>query len=155
MILQWVEGMENNFECEVITKAYKFKVTKSRLRGKALTWLNHLQEERVKEGKHPIENWQEIVNKIKEAYLPKDFEIQMHKKRLNLKQRDMDVANYIEEFHKLSLRSKIKEEESVKVARYLNGLKWAIAEEMNLFTPTTILGFQQMAQKVEERLRRR
>lgn len=67
----------------------------------------------------------------------------------------MDVATYIEEFHKLSLRSKIKEEESVKVARYLSGLKWSISKEMSLFTTTTILGCQHMAQNLEDKQRRK
>lgn len=48
----------------------------------------------------------------------------MYKKLQNLRQRELDVNAYIEEFHKLSLRSKKKhEEEADKVARYVNGLR--------------------------------
>ena len=49
----------------------------------------------------------------------------------------MDVEKYTKEFQKLCLRLEIQEEEPLKVARYLGGLKWIIQEEISLWTPTT------------------
>ena len=92
-----------------------------------------------------------MVTKVKENYLPEDYEIQLHRKRQGLKQKDMDVASYTEKFHKLCLRSKIQKEEPIKVARYLSGLKWNIPEEISLWTPTTIQECHQLALKVEEK----
>lgn len=137
-IMEWIEGMENHFECEGVTEAQKVKVAKSRLSGAALTWWKYLQEERVSMGKLPIANWKAMVSKIKENYLLEDYEVQLHKKRQRLKQKDLDVTSYTEEFQKLCLRSKVQEEESIKVARYLSSLKWNIQEEISLWTPTTI-----------------
>ena len=37
LIMEWIEGMENHFECDGVFDAEKFKVAKSRLRGTALT----------------------------------------------------------------------------------------------------------------------
>ena len=79
-----------------------------------------------------------MVTKIMEIYLPKINEIQLHKKRQGLKQKDMDVASYIEELKKFYLRPKIHEEESIKVSRYLSSLRWCIQEEITVWTPTTI-----------------
>lgn len=45
-----------------------------------------------------------MVSMVKETYLPEDYEVQLHQKRQNLKQRDMDICTYTEEFQKLSLR---------------------------------------------------
>ena len=45
----------------------------------------------------------------------------------------MDVSTYTEEFHKLSLRSKVTKTEKQKLARYLNGLKYSIQDELTLF----------------------
>jgi hypothetical protein len=45
-------------------------------------------------GKNPIENWSAMVTKIKENFLPEDFEIQLHKKRQGLKKKDLDVTSY-------------------------------------------------------------
>lgn len=51
LIMEWIEGIENYFECVSISEAQKMKVSKSRLRGPALTWWKFLQEEREREGK--------------------------------------------------------------------------------------------------------
>ena len=155
LVMEWIEGMENHFDCEGVTEAEKVKVAKSRLRGAALTWWKFLQEERKREGKKPIANWQAMVTKIKENYLPEDYEIQLHKKRQSLKQKDLDVAAYTEEFHKLCLRSRVQEEEAVKVARYTGGLRANIQEEISLWAPTTVHKCFQLALKVEERNKKR
>ena len=47
-----------------------------------------------------------MVAKIKETYLYEDYEIQLHKKRHNLKQKDLDVASYTEELQKTSPKVK-------------------------------------------------
>ena len=49
-------------------------------------------------GKKPSAKWKDMVNKVKEQYLHEDNEIQLYKKRKSLKKKEMDVANYIEEF---------------------------------------------------------
>lgn len=51
VVLDWIEGLENHFECDGITEAQRVKVSKERLRGHALTWWKFLQDEREKEGK--------------------------------------------------------------------------------------------------------
>lgn len=75
VVMEWIEGLENHFECDGISEAQKVKVAKSRLRGEALTWWKFIQEERQKEGKNPIATWKGMLAKVKEAYIPKDYEI--------------------------------------------------------------------------------
>ena len=41
---------------------------------------------------------------VKEAYVPKDYEVQLHTKRKNLRQKEMDVSSYTDEFHKLAMK---------------------------------------------------
>ena len=81
-----------------MAEAQKVKVTKSRLRGSTITWWKYVQDERVSEGKKLIANWKAIVTKLRENFLPEDYEIQLHKRRQGLKYKDMDVSSYIEEF---------------------------------------------------------
>jgi len=50
----------------------------------------------------------------------------------------MDVAYYAKEFQKLCLRSKVQEEESIKLEMYLGGLRWSSQEEISLWTPTIV-----------------
>lgn len=126
LVMDWIEGMENDFECDGVIEAHKVRVEKSRLTGSTLTWWKFIQTEREKEGKNPISTWKGMVRKIKEAYMPYAYEIQLHKKRKSLRKKDLDVNSYIEDFQKLFMRSNVLEDESIKVAKYLNGLKWSI-----------------------------
>lgn len=60
---------------------------------------------------------------IKDQFLPSDYTIHVKKMRQNLRQKDMDVMSYTEQFHKLSIRGGLEDEEE-KIARYLNGLRF-------------------------------
>ena len=80
LVMKWIEGMENHFECEGITEAQKVKGAKSRLRGVALTWWKYLQEEREKVDKKHIANWKPMVTKVKDQYLFEYYEVKIHKK---------------------------------------------------------------------------
>ena len=75
VVLDWIEDMENHFECEGAIEAQKVKVETSRLRGKTLTWWKYVQGEMVMMDKVPISNWKAIVKKIQEKFLLEDFEI--------------------------------------------------------------------------------
>lgn len=74
VVLDWIEGLENHFECEKINESQKVKVSKAKLRGYALTWWKFIQDERENEGKKPIATWKAMVAKIRDAYVPKDYE---------------------------------------------------------------------------------
>lgn len=98
VVMNWIDGMENHFECEGLLEAQNIKVAKSRLRGSALTWWKYVQDERVRVGKKPTANWNAMVTKIRKNFLPKDYEIELHKRRQGLKQNDLDVTSYTEDF---------------------------------------------------------
>ena len=102
-----------------------------------------------------ITSWERMCAKVRETYLLEDYEIQFHRRRQSLRQKELDVTAYIEEFQKLSLRTKQSECESVKVARYLNGLRLNIQEELNLLCPNTVHKCYQLTLKVEAKLKRR
>lgn len=65
------------------------------------------------------------------------------------------MNSYIEEFQRLCMKSKTKEEKSEKVSRHLNGLRYNIQEELNLLSSDTIGRCHQLAIKVEEKIKRR
>lgn len=67
----------------------------------------------------------------------------------------MDICTYTEEFQKLSVRSKFAEPKSIKVARYLNGLRLNIQEELQLLSPNTVAKCYQLALKVDEKIKSR
>ena len=95
-----------------------------------------------------------MIDLIKETYVPKDYGVQLHRRKKILKQKDMDVGTYTEEFLKLCMKTNMAEDEEEKLARYMNGLKVPIKEELSLDFPTIVNKCYQMALKVEDKLKR-
>jgi hypothetical protein len=64
----------------------------------------------------------------------------------------MTVREYTEEFYKLNIRVGHQESDDEKVARYLNGLRYDIQDELSMLTIRTVEDAYQMALKAEEKL---
>ncbi|XP_059068892.1 uncharacterized protein LOC131859313 [Cryptomeria japonica] len=131
------------------------KAAQTEPKGSTLVWWNYTQGERVKMRKNMISSWSRMVSLIKAKFMPTDYETQIIKRFDNLKQKDLDVESYTEEFHKLIFKANHHEDEKEKVARYLNGLKFSIQDEMSMVIPRTVDECFQMALRAEEKLRRR
>jgi hypothetical protein len=67
----------------------------------------------------------------------------------------MTVREYTEEFYKVNIRAGYTEEKSENTARYINGLKMEIQDELSLLSPSTLEEAYQCALKVEEKLSRK
>jgi hypothetical protein len=50
----------------------------------------------------------------------------------------MIVKEYIEEFYKINIRAGHQESDDEKVARYMNGLRYDIQDEMSMMTIQTV-----------------
>ena len=64
----------------------------------------------------------------------------------------MTMREYTEEFYKINMRAGYIEDTTEKVARYLNGLRYDIQEELSLVNPTGIDEAYQYALRAEERI---
>lgn len=122
-IFDWIETLNNYFEYKETLDDKRVKLGKTKLKGTTLAWWSCLQDERVNDSKWKITSRERMKSRIKTQFMPMDYEVQMFKRLYNLKQRELDVGAYTEEFHKLSLRERKQEDEADKVARYLNGLR--------------------------------
>ena len=67
-----------------------------------------------------------MVTKLKAKFIPADYELELFKKLQNLKQKDMTMKDYTEEFYRLTIRSAHRELSKDKVAQYINGLRFNI-----------------------------
>ena len=72
-----------------------------------------------------------------------------------MKKRIITVKEYTEEFYKINLREGYIEDTIEKVARYLNGLRFDIQDELTLVSPTGVDEAYQYALKAEEKIQRR
>ena len=68
--------------------------------------------------------------KMKEHFLPTDYEQLMYTKLFSLKQGTKSVEEYTEEFHELSIRNQVRESDAQLAARYKAGLRMEIQLEM-------------------------
>jgi hypothetical protein len=67
-----------------------------------------------------------MVSKMKEKFIPKDYQITLFWRMQNLRQKMMLVKEYTEEFYKLNINAGHRESDDEKVARYMNGLRYDI-----------------------------
>ena len=72
-----------------------------------------------------------------------------------MRQKLMTVKEYTEEFHKINIRVGYRENDDEKVARYMNGLRYEIRDEMSMITLQTVEDSYHMALKAEEKLSRK
>ena len=94
-----------------------------------------MQEERKRLGKKPIKNWSRMVAKLRGKLLPSNYQQILFRQVQNLRQRSLTVKEYTEEFYKVSIRAGEAQDTNEKVARYVNGLRMDIKEEIIILSP--------------------
>ena len=62
------------------------------------------------------------------------------------------MKEYTEEFYRLNIRASHRESNDEKVARYMNGLRYEIRDELNLATTRMVEDAYQLALKAKEKL---
>jgi hypothetical protein len=96
-----------------------------------------------------------MIAKMKAKFIPRDYQITLFRRMQNLRQKLMTVKEYTEEFYKLNIRVGHQESDDEKVARYMNGLRYDIQDEMSMVTIRMVEDAYQMALKAEEKLSRK
>jgi len=72
-----------------------------------------------------------MVNKVKNKFLLTDYQVSLLRKMQNLRQRDMSVKEYTEEFYRLDIKVGHVHDDIEKIARYMNGLRSGIQDEIS------------------------
>jgi hypothetical protein len=154
-LLDWIRALETYFDYEDIEEDKKVKHAVTKLKGHAALWWDELQADRRWKGKKKIKRWDRMVAKMKAKFIPRDYQITLFRRMQNLRQKLMTVKEYIEEFYKINIRAGHRESDDEKVARYMNGLRYDIQDEMSMENIRTVEDAYQMALKVEEKLSRK
>eukprot|EP00253_Pinus_taeda_P008602 PITA_08602 len=105
VLLDWLSEVNKFFEFEETSEDKQVRFAATKLKGHASLWWDSVQAERRRLGKQPIKKWAKMEAKLKEKFLPKDYQIMLYRQVQNLKQRGMTVREFIEEFYKLNLRA--------------------------------------------------
>ena len=67
-----------------------------------------------------------MVNKVKKMFLYVDYQVSLLRHMQNLRQRDMTMKEYTEEFYRLDIRSGHVDDDVEKIARCINRLRSGI-----------------------------
>ena len=102
-----------------------------------------------------MKTWDRMDAKLKDKFFPIDYMISLFRKVQNLRQKELTVKEFIEEFYRLSIRSGQTDEGEEEVTRYVNGLKYSIQDELSLSRFRTVGESYQLTLKAEEKLARK
>jgi hypothetical protein len=154
-LLDWIRALDTYFDYEDVEEDKKVRHAVTRLKGHAALWWDELQADRRCQGKQKIKSWDRMIAKMKAKFIPRDYQISLFRRMQNLRQKLMTVKEYTEEFYRLNIRAGHRESNDEKVARYMNGLRYEIQDEMSMETIRTVEDAYQMALKAEEKLGRK
>eukprot|EP00253_Pinus_taeda_P015196 PITA_15196 len=96
-----------------------------------------------------------MVAKLKGRFLPKDYEIALHRQVQIFSQKGMTAREYTEEFYPANLRVGYTKDTPEKTTRYVNGLRLEILDEISIFSPKNIEEAYESAMKAEEMITRK
>ena len=96
-----------------------------------------------------------MLCKIKSHFMPKDYQLNLIRQLHNLRQKPMAVKEYTKEFFRLSIRAGHTQGGLERVARYINGLRYDIQDEINVLNLKIVEYAYQVNSKVEWKLLRK
>jgi hypothetical protein len=96
-----------------------------------------------------------MVAKLKEKFIPKDYQRSLFKRMQNLRHKGMTVKEYTKDFYRLNIRAGQRERDEEKVAMYINGMRYDIQDEINMATVKIVEDAYWIALKPEEKLARK
>lgn len=74
------------------------KFARTRLKGHVAMWWDFVQSERRRKNREKISMWEQMVAKLKAKFLLGDYQTNLFKRLQNLKQIDMTIKYYTENF---------------------------------------------------------
>jgi hypothetical protein len=154
-LLDWISALDKYFHYEEIDDEKKVKHVVTRLKGHANLWWDELLDDKRRKGKTKIKSWEIMVAKLKDKFIPKDYTLNMFRRLQNLRHKCLLVKEYTEEFYKLNIRAGHRENDEEKVARYINGLRYEIQDDINMIMMRNVEDYYQVALKEEEKLARK
>jgi hypothetical protein len=146
-LLDWIRALDTYFDYEDIEEDKKVRHAVTKLKGHAALWWDELQADRRSKGKQKIKNWDRMIAKMKAKFIPRDYQITLFRRMQNLRQKLMTVKSTPRNSTGSTFRAGHRESDDEKVARYLNGLRYDIQDELSMVTIRTVEDAYQMALK--------
>ncbi|KAG6778073.1 hypothetical protein POTOM_017918 [Populus tomentosa] len=148
----WLTAIEDYFDWFVVAENRKTRYVRLKLKGHARAWWGSVEEQLRRTQRPAISDWEEMKERLKEKYLPIDYEQMMFEEMLQLRQGSSTVDQYTDRFHELTTRSRIVETDQQTLARYRNGLRGDLYKEMLIARLINVNEAYQLALRLEKQL---
>ncbi|GFZ18991.1 hypothetical protein Acr_27g0007300 [Actinidia rufa] len=152
--LDWIIEVERFFEYMEIPEEKQVKLVAYKLKGGASAWWDNLQQSRARQRKAPIRTWRRMRRLMEERFLPPDYQQELFRQYQECRQGVRTSEAYTEEFYRLSARNNLPESEDQQIARFVNGLRVAIRDQVSLQTMYSLNEAVTLAKKVESQQNR-
>ena len=94
-----------------------------------------------------------MKKELKRKYLPINYKQEIYHKLHNLKQKELSVDEYTASFDHLMMQGELVEPEEQSIARYIGGLRYDIANMLQLQTYLSMNDVCKLALKIEKQLK--
>jgi retrotransposon gag protein len=84
-------------------------------------WLEGVQKQRRREDRERINSWEKLKKHLRRRYMPKNYRQQLCLQWVTLRQDNRSVADYIQEWEKLSVLRDTNESEEMMVGKFVGG----------------------------------
>ncbi|KAA8530465.1 hypothetical protein F0562_005174 [Nyssa sinensis] len=148
----WLTAIEDYFDWFAVSEDRKVRYVRMKLKGHARAWWGSVEEQLRRTRRPVVSNWEEMKERLKEKYLPIDYEQMMFEEMLQLRQGSLSVDQFTDRFHELTVRSKIVETEQQTLARYRTGLRSELRREMWTARLINVDEAYQLALRIEKQM---
>ncbi|KAJ0095419.1 hypothetical protein Patl1_15534 [Pistacia atlantica] len=148
----WLTANEDYFDWFSMFEYRRVRYVCMKLKGHAQVWWGSVEEQLHHTRCVPMSNWEEMKERLKEKYLPIDYEQMMFEEMLQLRQGTLTVDQYTDRFHELTVCSKVLENEQQTLACYHTGLRNDLRKEMLNARLLNVNEAYQLALQVEKQL---
>jgi hypothetical protein len=84
-LLDWIRALDTYFDYEDIEEDKKVRHVVTKLKGHATLLWDEFQADRCYKGKQKIKSWDRMIAKMKEKFIPRDYQITLFRRMQNLR----------------------------------------------------------------------
>jgi hypothetical protein len=84
-LLDWIRALDTYFDYEDIEEDKKVRHVVTKLKGHATLLWDEFQADRCCKGKQKIKSWDRMIAKMKEKFIPRDYQITLFRRMQNLR----------------------------------------------------------------------